>query len=112
VNYQYADETGATTVIQPGQFLSSDAGNAIGVDAQGRLKVLIPAQLPDDQVFSGDNSGTVALTLTPVVDPATGNTNYTIKADLKLAATTPSGATNMLKYGPSGFYVELLDVFE
>jgi LysM repeat protein len=112
VNYQYADETGATTVIQPGQFLSPDAGNAIGVDAQGRLKVIIPAQLPDDQVFSGDNSGTVALTLTPVVDPGTGNTNYTVKADLKLAALTPSGAENLLKWGPSGFYVELLDVFE
>ncbi len=46
------------------------------------------------------------------VDPGTGNTNYTVKADLKIAALTPSGAENLLKWGPSGFYVEMLDVFE
>jgi hypothetical protein len=113
VNYVHTDELDVATVIQPGQFLSPDLGNAMGLDAQGRLKVLIPAQLPDDQVLSGDNSGTVALVLTPTTDPVTGDVNYTIKADLKLAATTPSGAVNMLKYGASGFYVEpLLDVFE
>jgi hypothetical protein len=109
VNYKFTNEPGTNTVIQPGQFLSPDAGNAIGVDAQGRLKVIIPAQLPDDQALSGDNSGTVGLTLTPAV--VGDQTNYTIKADLKVAATTPSGAVNHLKWSPSGFYVEILDIF-
>jgi hypothetical protein len=113
--YKFTNEQGTSTIIQPGQFLSTDAGNALGLDSTGQLKVIIPAQLPDDQVLSGDNSGTVGLTLTPVTigDPALGTsqTNYTIKADLKVAATTPSGATNYLKWSPSGYYVEILDVF-
>ena len=115
VNYVHTDELGVKTVIQPGQFLSSDAGNAIGMDAQGRLKIAIPVQLPDDQILTGDNSGTVGLTLTPVTigdsSLGTAQTNYTIKADLKVAATTPSGAVNHLKWSPSGYYVEILDVF-
>lgn len=43
VNYVYTNEAGVATVLQPGQFLSSDAGNALAVDAQGRIKVSIPA---------------------------------------------------------------------
>lgn len=110
VNYVYTNEAGVATVLQPGQFLSSDAGNALAVDAQGRIKVSIPAQLPDDQVLSGDNSGTVGLTLTPTV--VGGQTNYTIKADLKVAAQTPTRTTNMLKLSASGFYVSMEEVVD
>ncbi len=33
------------------------------------------------------------------------------KEDLKIAATNPDGSANRLKVGPSGFYVEVKDVF-
>lgn len=113
--YRHTAVDGSSVLISAPVFISEDAGNAITAGDDGGLKVVIPAQLPDDQVFSGDNSGTVALTMTPVVDPVTGDTDYTVKADLKVAAFTPIGAENFLKWSPSGFYVEipeLLDVFE
>lgn len=109
VNYVYTNEAATQTVISPSQFISSDAGNGIGTGTDGRLVVSIPAQLPDDQVLSGDNSGNVSVTLTPVVDPVTGNTNYTILANLKAAATNPSGGTNPLAVGASGWYIALKD---
>lgn len=60
----------------------------------------------DGQELTGDNSGTVDLTLTAVV--VGGVTNYTVKADLNVAATTPSGGTNLLKWDATlnGYYVE------
>ena len=60
----------------------------------------------DGQQITGDNSGTVDLTLTAVV--VGGVTNYTVKADLNVAATTPSGGTNLLKWDATlnGYYVE------
>lgn len=107
--YTFTNGDNVSTFINPMQFVSTDAGNALGVGADGGIKVLIPAQLPDDQVLTGDNSGNVSLTLTPVVDPGTGNTNYTILANLKSAATNPSGGTNLLVSGASGWYVALRD---
>jgi hypothetical protein len=64
----------------------------------------------DNQVLTGDNSGTVDLTLTAVV--VGGVTNYTVKADLNVAATTPSGGVNQLKWSSTlnGYYVEDIDV--
>jgi hypothetical protein len=60
----------------------------------------------DGQQITGDNSGTVDLTLTEVV--IGGVTNYTVKADLNVAATTPSGGVNQLKWDATlnGYYVE------
>lgn len=60
----------------------------------------------DGQQITGDNSGTVDLTLTAVV--VGGVTNYTVKADLNVAATAQSGAENQLKWSASlnGYYVE------
>ena len=60
----------------------------------------------DGQQITGDNSGTVDLTLTAVV--VGGVTNYTVKADLNVAATTPSGGTNQLKWSSTlnGYYVD------
>jgi hypothetical protein len=114
VNYVHTDELGEATVIQPGQFIANVAGNALATAADGRLVIQIPAQLPDDQVLSGDNTGTVNLVLTPItVNAGTPDeqVNYTIKADLKVAALNPDGSANRLKWGPSGFYVEVKDVF-
>jgi hypothetical protein len=109
VNYKHTNESLVSTLIQPGQFVANVAGNAITTAPDGRLVVQIPAQLPDDQVLSGDNSGTVNLVLTPVT--VGDQTNYVIKADLKVAALNPDGSANRLKWGPSGFYVEVKDVF-
>lgn len=103
-NYIFTNEAGTQATIEPGQLLSSDTGNALGLGSDGRITVAIPAQLADDQQLTGDNSGTVGLLLTPVDDGA-GNINYTIKADVKLATTTPTNETNLLVYGASGFYV-------
>jgi hypothetical protein len=114
VNYKHTNESGVATVIQPGQFVAGVAGNAITTAPDGRLVVQIPAQLPDNQVFSGDNSGTVSLVLTPTtINAGTPDeqTNYTIKADLKIAATNPDGSANRLKWSPLGFWVEIKDVF-
>ena len=60
----------------------------------------------DGQQITGDNSGTVDLTLTEVI--VGGVTNYTVKADLNVAATTPSGDVNQLKWDATlnGYYVE------
>jgi len=60
----------------------------------------------DGQQITGDNSGTVDLTLTEVI--VGGVTNYTVKADLNVAATTPSGGVNQLKWDATlnGYYVE------
>jgi hypothetical protein len=75
--------------------LSTDAGNAVSTGTDGGLKVLIPAQLPDDQVLSGDNSGNSAVTLTPTV--VGGDTNYVVKVDVKLAAAQATGANQLVQ---------------
>ena len=114
-SYSYINEEDVTKVMDNGQIVSAVVGNALTVAPDGGLVVSIPAQLPDDQVLSGDNTGTVELTLTPTtVNAGTPDeqVNYLIKGDLKLAELTPSGAENLLKFGSSGFYVEMLDVFE
>lgn len=102
-HYKFTNELGNTTTLLPGQFVSTDAGNSIQVGTDGRLHVLIPAQLPDDQVFTGDGSGTVHITLTPEEDSADPTqTNYTIKADVKVA-----GGDNGLVWTAGGFFVEV-----
>lgn len=104
-HYKHTNEAGTSQLIEPGNLISSTAGNAIATGTDGKLTLSIPAQLPDDQVLSGDNSGNVGLELTPVTDPVSGDINYTIKADLKVATTTPSGGANALVIGASGAYV-------
>lgn len=80
-------------------------------DENGTLNVKTVTVAPtfvntDGQQITGDNSGTVDLTLTAVV--VGGVTNYTVKADLNVAATAQSGAENQLKWSASlnGYYVE------
>ena len=61
----------------------------------------------DAQLLTGDTTGTVTLGLTPITLPD-GTINYTIKADLPLATSVPSGGTNQLKYDAArgGWYVD------
>ena len=77
----------AGSIIQ----LSTDAGNAITLGTDGGLAVAIPAQLPDDQVLTGDNTGSVSVTLTPTV--VGDQTNYLIKADTKVDPAAGNIAT-------------------
>lgn len=88
----------AGSVIQ----LSSDAGNSITTGTDGGLLVAAVVALPDDQVLTGDNSGSVALTLTPATQP-NGDVNYTIKADTKIdpAAGNAAVATSAGLYVPT-----------
>lgn len=63
----------------------------------------------DNQQLISDNTGSVVITLTPLPQPD-GSINYTVKADLKVASTTPSGGINGLKQDAGGnFYVDILD---
>ena len=69
----------AGSIIQ----LSTDAGQSITTGSDGGLLVTAAAYLPDDQVLTGDNSGSVNLTLTPSTQP-NGDVNYTIKGEVKI----------------------------
>jgi hypothetical protein len=63
----------------------------------------------DAQDLVGDTTGTVTNTITEVVSG--GNTTYTIKSDLPLATSVPSGSTNDLKYDATlgGWYVDIAE---
>ena len=63
--------------------LSTDAGQSIALGTDGGLFVNAVVGLPDDQVLTGDNSGSVNLTLTPSTKP-NGDVNYTIKGEVKI----------------------------
>ena len=95
----------AGSVIQ----LSTDAGQSIITGTDGGLLVTTVAALPDDQVLTGDNSGSVSLTLTPATQP-NGDVNYTIKGEVKIdpAAGNAAVATANGVYvpTPSGKQIE------
>ena len=82
--------------------LSTDAGNSISTGTDGGLLVAAVVALPDDQVLTGDNSGSVALTLTPATQP-NGDVNYTVKGDVKIdpAAGNAAVATSAGLYVPT-----------
>ena len=88
----------AGSVIQ----LSTDAGQSITTGTDGGLLVTTVAGLPDDQVLTGDNSGSVSLTLTPATQP-NGDVNYTIKGEVKIdpAAGNAAVATAAGVYVPT-----------
>ena len=88
----------AGSIIQ----VSTDAGNSLQLGTDGGLKVAAVAQLPDDQVLTGDNSGSVNLTLTPSTQP-NGDVNYTVKGDVKIdpAAGNAAIATSSGLYVPT-----------
>ena len=71
--------------------LSTDAGNSISTGTDGGLLVAAVVALPDDQVLTGDNSGSVELTLTPATQP-NGDVNYTVKGDVKIAPAAGNAA--------------------
>ena len=82
--------------------VSTDAGNSLQLGSDGGLKVVPTAQLPDDQVLTGDNTGSVAVTLTPATQP-NGDVNYTVKGDVKIdpAAGNAAVATSSGLYVPT-----------
>ena len=88
----------AGSIIQ----LSADAGQSITTGSDGGLLVTAVAALPDDQVLTGDNSGSVNLTLTPSTQP-NGDVNYTIKGEVKIdpAAGNAAVATANGVYVPT-----------
>ena len=88
----------AGSIIQ----LSADAGQSITTGSDGGLLVTAVAALPDDQVLTGDNSGSVNLTLTPSTQP-NGDVNYTIKGEVKIdpAAGNAAVATAAGVYVPT-----------
>ena len=77
----------AGSIIQ----LSTDAGQSITTGSDGGLLVTAVAALPDDQVLTGDNSGSVNLTLTPSTQP-NGDVNYTIKGEVKIDPAADNAA--------------------
>ena len=77
----------AGSIIQ----LSTDAGQSITTGSDGGLLVTAVAALPDDQVLTGDNSGSVNLTLTPSTKP-NGDVNYTIKGEVKIDPAADNAA--------------------
>ena len=86
----------AGSIIQ----LSTDAGQSITTGTDGGLLVTAVAALPDDQVLTGDNSGSVNLTLTPSTQP-NGDVNYTIKGEVKIDPVAGNAAVAT----SSGLYV-------
>ena len=88
----------AGSIIQ----VSTDAGNSLQLGTDGGLKVAAVAQLPDDQVLTGDTTGSVSLTLTPDTQP-NGDVNYTVKGDVKIdpAAGNAAVATSSGLYVPT-----------
>ena len=86
----------AGSIIQ----LSTDAGQSIALGSDGGLLVNAAAYLPDDQVLTGDNSGSVNLTLTPSTKP-NGDVNYTIKGEVKIDPAAGNAAVATAK----GVYV-------
>ena len=88
----------AGSIIQ----LSADAGQSLTTGSDGGLLVTAVAALPDDQVLTGDNSGSVNLTLTPSTQP-NGDVNYTIKGEVKIdpAAGNAAVATANGVYVPT-----------
>ena len=91
-----AGDTVAGALVQ----LAATVPNSIVVGADGGLLVSPTAVLPDDQVLTGDNSGSVDLTLTPTT-AANGDVNYAIKADVKVSTT----ADNSVTIDSTGIYV-------
>jgi hypothetical protein len=113
-SFTFTSENGTDIEVPASLFLSANAGNTLTVGLDGGLYVSAAAALPDDQVLTGDNTGTATVTLTPTtIDAGTANeqVNYTIKVDVKRATTTPSGGTNVLKVnGSNQLYVDVADV--
>lgn len=114
--YTITKEDGSTTDIAASGFISAQAGNSVVAGDDGGIYFSATAQFPDDQVLTGDNTGSVSVTLTPTtVNVGTDDeqVNYEIKADLKIAANTPAATenTNLLKKnGDNETYVDMQDI--
>lgn len=89
----------------PASLISDDADNALIVGSDLKLYVTPPkVMIDDDQILTGDETGTVQITLTPetVVDPENPEqtqTNYTIKGDVKVVEIISEDDGNLLVIG-------------
>jgi hypothetical protein len=110
-SFTYNNENGVPTVVDGNLFLSKLAGNSLIVGTDGGLYFTSSAAFNSSQMLSGDNTGTVSITMTPIV---TGNTtSYQVKASTKLSPTTPSSKNNLIKNAATigaGIYVDPADV--
>jgi hypothetical protein len=77
--------------------ISTDSDNTITKGTDGGLYSKVVAQLPDDQILSGDPTGTVIIGLTPSTQP-NGDVNYTIKGDTKVS-TSPNNTISLKSDG-------------
>lgn len=100
--YVHKDELSVSTVIQPMDMVSTDAGQSLVSGSDGKIFVNVIGLLPPDSTYSGSNNGTVDITMVPdITDP----TLITIEANLNVAGVTPTGNTNPLQWSASGFFV-------
>lgn len=93
----YTNELLEEVTVSGADFLSNATGQSIIIAPDGGLFFAAVAQFPDDQVLTGDNTGSITFTLEPTtLNAGTGDeqVNYTIKGVIQLAPTTPSGAPN------------------
>lgn len=110
-SFTYTNEAGAAVTIDGNLFLSKLAGNSLIVGTDGGIYFTSNVTFTDDQILSGDSTGTVSITLTPTTSGE--NTNYLVKADTKLAPATPSGKSNLIKNSATtgaGVYVDPIDI--
>lgn len=90
---EYAVVPCATCGCDPADFISTDAGNSLIVGTDGKIYNAATALINDDQVLTGDNTGSVAITLTPTtvpdpLNPDVDQVNYLIKADVLVDGTS------------------------
>ena len=65
--------------------LSTDATQTMTIGSDGGLLVSAVAQLPDDQILTGDPGGSVALTFIPDIQ-LNGAINYSVRGDIELSS--------------------------
>jgi hypothetical protein len=101
-NYVYTNEANVQTVIQPANFLSTNAGQSLSTGTDGKLYVNVIGILPSDSTYSGSTLGNVNIS---IVGDGGSPEQFTIEGNLDVAAQTPTNGTNLLKSSASGFYV-------
>lgn len=91
--------------------ISLDPNNGLTLGVDGGLKVVLTAAMADDQVFTGDNSGSVAITLTPSPNPGDPTQiDYTIKGNVNIAAAQPAGANQIVLVGNALYVPPIITV--
>lgn len=92
--------------VDSAAMISADANNSIIVGTDGKLYSSAVAMINDDQVLTGDNTGSATVTMTPTTvadpsNPAASQVNYTVKVDVK----KDPAADNQVSISTAGVYV-------